>query len=116
MGSWENWQKLVKGENSYQSGLPDSGVPGQEKKVSLPFQIHSCEFVNLAYPLAVGTSFPRDSYFLLVCQVLCPESLAWLSAFRDVQIVGRVFVGSQSSDWRPHNIVGQKLGLRPVCS
>lgn len=56
MRSWENQQKLAKGENSYQSQLSQiSVVPSRERKVnfmlSLPFQNQTIVNLVLRYPL-----------------------------------------------------------------
>lgn len=39
----------------------------------------SCKFV-FEVPLGINPFSPSDRYFFLLCIVLCPENLVWLSA------------------------------------
>lgn len=59
-----------------------SAVPGWERKVKWYVVLSnpdSCEF-GFGCSFVTNPFCPRDSYYFLVCLVLCPEKLAWLSA------------------------------------
>ena len=68
-------------------------------------------------PLVVDPFSPRNSRCLLVCLILCPANLAWLSAC--LGHTGCQFLlvqAAQPSSWGPKNTAWQKCGLHSVCS
>ena len=79
MGSWESWQKLVKGENSYKSQLSQTSICSAQLRVrNVKFHV-IISFPN-PDPLVIDPFSPKDSYYLLVCLILCPRNLAWQSS------------------------------------
>ena len=51
-------------------------MPSQERKI----KFHIATFFPNPDPLVIVLFSPRGIYCLLVCLVLCPRKLAWLSA------------------------------------
>ena len=97
-GSWKNWQKLVKEENSYHSQVSQiSVVPGQERKIKfhVVLSFPNSGFFDFGFRVPIGCQFfsPRDSYFLLFVS-FCVENLTW-----------------QPSGWGPQNMARQKYGF-----
>lgn len=123
-GFWENWHKLAKGMNSYQSQSSQLSTCGTWSKRKEKFHVVS-SFPNsdcqakrkskncpFGYTFVVDHFSPSDNYCFLACLILCPENLAW-----------------QPSSWRPQkydhaeiwvvlhlqlDTAGQKCSLHPT--
>lgn len=120
MGSWENWQKPEKDENSsYNQFSLISAVPGRKRNVNfhvhIPSQIQTP--VNLAFNyLLVEHTYSPGTAIAFLFAPLCSENLPWLFACMGhsgcwLQCTQAV----QPSDWGPISLVRQKCGLFSIC-
>ena len=71
----------------------------QEKNICKDYIFECDSWISFRHPLVVDPFSRRDSYCLLVCLVLCPESLA-----------------SQLSSWGPHITAELKRVLQSICT
>lgn len=67
--------------------------------------------------LLVADVFSTRGGYVLVCLVLCPKNLAWLSAWlRHAGCQFRCIQTVLPSGWEPQIMAGQKFGLHFICS